>query len=53
MTGKGVGWGGMGVDRSVGFGGGCGFFLAYKDVGRMFDHSFAACDFLLLLLLLF
>ena len=26
-------------------GGGGGFFLACKDFGRMFDHSFTACAF--------
>ena len=29
----------------VGGGGGGGFFLACKDLGRMFDHSFPACIF--------
>ena len=28
-----------------GGGGGGGFFLACEDLGRMFNHSFPACDF--------
>ena len=28
-----------------GGGGGGGFFLACENFGRMFDHSFPACDF--------
>ena len=32
-------------ERSLGGGNGGGFFLAFEDFGRMFDHSFPACVF--------